>query len=140
VRHFERLEKELLPGLDSAVSALVCDLEQRGMLDDTLVMCLTEHGRTPKLNDFHAHRGGGREHWSQTYCGLLAGGGIARGRVIGASDKHGAYVKDDPISPKDVLATMYHLMGIDHHMTIPDRLNRPVPLVSEGQVIHRMLG
>lgn len=136
--HFERLEHELLPGLDRALSALILDLEERGMLDDTLVMCLTEHGRTPKLST--TPRGAGREHWSNVYCNLLAGGGIARGKVVGSSDRDGAFVKDDPISPKDVLATMYHLMGIDHHTLIPDRLGRPLPLVSGGQVISQLLG
>ena len=135
--HYDRLKKELLPGLDSALSSLVLDLEQRGMLDDTLVMCLTEHGRTPKLS--LTARGVGREHWSETYCNVLAGGGIARGRVIGASDSQGAFVKDQPISPKDILATMYHLVGVDHEQTIPDRLGRPLPLVAKGEVIRAAL-
>jgi hypothetical protein len=136
--HFERLEQELLPGLDRALSALLLDLEERGLLDETLVMCLTEHGRTPKLSQ--TRRGAGREHWSQAYCNLLAGGGIARGRVVGASDGHGAYVKSDPVSPKDVLATMYHVLGIDHRTTIRDRLGRDLPLVGEGDVVPALLG
>ena len=135
--HYERLERELLPGLDGALSALILDLEDRGMLDDTLVMCLTEHGRTPKLHP--KPRGVGREHWSNVYSNLLAGGGIARGRVIGSSDRHGAFVKDQPVSPKDVLCTMYHLMGIDHQMAFTDPLGRRVPLVSEGDVVRQML-
>ncbi len=135
--HYERLQHDLLPGLDAALTALLTDLEERGMLDDTLVMCLTEHGRTPQL--FDKPRGVGREHWSEVYCNLLAGGGIARGRVVGASDKHGAYVKDRPVSPKDVLCTMYHLMGVDPHQTIPDRLGRPLPLVSGGEVVPELL-
>lgn len=136
--HFERLERELLPGLDQALSALLLDLEERSMLDDTLVMCLTEHGRTPQLHE--KPRGVGREHWSNVYCNLLAGGGISRGKVVGSSDRDGAFVKDDPVSPKDVLTTMYHLMGVDPHTTIPDRLNRPLPLVSSGKVLQQMLG
>jgi uncharacterized protein (DUF1501 family) len=136
--HYERLQNDLLPGLDAALTALLSDLEERGMLDDTLVMCLTEHGRTPQL--FDKPRGVGREHWSDVYCNLLAGGGIARGRVVGASDKHGAYVQDHPVSPKDVLSTMYHLMGVDPHQTIPDRLGRPLPLVSGGEVVAELLG
>ena len=90
--HYERLKDELLPGLDSALSALILDLESRGMLDDTLVMVLTEHGRTPKISS--TDRGAGREHWSDVYCGLLAGGGIARGTVVGSSDRNGAFVKE----------------------------------------------
>jgi hypothetical protein len=135
--HFERLRDELLPGLDRALSSLILDLEDRGMLDDTLVMCLTEHGRTPKLST--TPRGAGREHWSNVYCQLFAGGGIARGRVVGSSDKHGAFVKDDPISPKDILCTAYHLLGIDPNQTIPDRLGRPVRLVAEGEVVQKVL-
>jgi hypothetical protein len=136
--HYERLADELLPGLDRALSSLVLDLEERGMLDDTLVLCLTEHGRTPKLHDKGA-QGAGREHWSDVYCNAFAGAGLKRGAVIGASDKHGAYVQDNPISPKDILCTLYHLLGIDPHRTIPDRLGRPYPLVSEGRVVEEML-
>jgi hypothetical protein len=136
--HYERLSTELLPGLDRAFSSLLIDLEDRGMLDDTLVLCLTEHGRTPKLHDKGAN-GVGREHWSDVYSNVLAGAGIRRGTAIGASDKHGAYVKDNPISPKDILATIYHLLGIDHEQTIPDRFSRPFPLVSGGRVVEEML-
>jgi uncharacterized protein (DUF1501 family) len=137
--HYERLETELLPGLDRAMSSLLVDLEERGMLDDTLVLCLTEHGRTPKLHDKGPH-GVGREHWSDVYSNVLAGAGIRRGAVIGASDKHGAFVKENPISPKDILATIYHLLGIDHEQSIPDRLGRPFPLVSGGRVVEEMVG
>jgi hypothetical protein len=101
-------------------------------------MCLTEHGRTPQI--FPKERGVGREHWSNVYCNLLAGGGIARGAVVGSSDRDGAFVKDDPVSPKDVLCTLYHLMGIDPHTMIPDRLGRPLPLVAEGKVLEQALG
>jgi hypothetical protein len=135
--HFERLKDELLPGLDRALSTLLVDLEQRGMLDDTLVLCLTEHGRTPKLS--RTVRGAGREHWSDVYCNLMAGAGIARGRLVGTSDKNGAFVKDDPVSPKDILCTTYHLLGIDPQQTIPDRLGRPIRLVAEGEVHPRLL-
>lgn len=136
--HYERLKDELLPGLDSALSALILDLESRGMLDDTLVMVLTEHGRTPKISS--TVRGAGREHWSDVYCGLLAGGGIARGAVVGSSDRNGAFVKERPVSPKDVLCTMYHLMGVDPHTMIPDRLGRPLPLVVNGEIVEQLLG
>lgn len=136
--HFERLERELLPGLDAAFSALILDLEERGMLDDTLVMCLTEHGRTPRLSQ--TPRGAGREHWSQAYCSLLAGGGIARGKVVGRSDRQGAYVESEPLTPKDILATMYHVLGIDHRTTLRDRQGRDLPLVADGAVVPALLG
>lgn len=132
-QHFERLEGELLPGLDRALGALILDLEDRGMFDDTLVMVITEHGRTPKL--LKTPRGAGRDHWSQAYCNLMAGAGIARGKVIGRSDRQGAYVESDPVSPKDILATMYHCLGIDHRATLRDRQGRDLPIVADGDVV-----
>jgi uncharacterized protein (DUF1501 family) len=133
--HYPRMKVELCPGLDLGWYGLITDLDRRGLLDDTLVVCTSEHGRTPKIN---SQKGGGRDHWSRVYSALMAGGGIARGKVVGASDKHGSDVADRPISPKDMLATMYHLLGIDHHLLIHDHLNRPLPLV-EGQVIPEVL-
>jgi uncharacterized protein (DUF1501 family) len=137
-RQTTRLRDELCPGFDQAFTALLEDLEQRGMMDETLVVCMTEHGRTP-----HAERRGdsldGRNHWSECYSIALAGAGIARGRVIGASDRHAAYPAERPVSPKDILCTIYHLLGIDPHQTIPDRLGRPVPLVAEGNVVRELL-
>ena len=127
-----------IPGLDKALSALILDLEARGMFDDTLILCLTEHGRTPKLSN--TARGAGREHWSRVYSNLVAGGGFSRGCVVGSSDRNGAHVDEHPVSPKDILCTMYHLMGIDPHLTIPDRLGRPLPLVAEGSVLPALLG
>ena len=135
--HFPRMTDQLLPGLDKAFSGLVLDLEQRGMLDDTLVVCISEHGRTPKIN---GSAGGGRDHWSQAYSALFAGGGIARGRVVGATDKHAGEVVSNPVGPKDVLATMYHLLGVDPHQFLPDKTGRPIPIVPESsRVISEML-
>lgn len=135
--HFTRLGDELLPGFDSAVSTLLLDLDDRGMLDTTLVMCLTEHGRTPRINN--TDRGGGRDHWSQAYSVMLGGAGIKPGIVVGETDQQGAFVKDRPVSPEDILATMYHLKGIDPATTIPDRLNRPVRLVDTGKPVAELL-
>jgi len=131
--HLPRMKKELCPGLDMAWYGLISDLDQRGLLDETLVVCTSEHGRTPQFN-----AAGGRDHWSRVYSSMLAGGGCVRGKVIGASDKHGGDVADRPISPKDLLATMYHMLGIDHHQTVQDTLGRPLPLV-DGQIIHEAL-
>lgn len=127
-----RLGNELCPGLDQAYTALLDDLDQRGLLDETLVLCLTEHGRTPQ-----AEGTDGRNHWSGTYSILLAGAGIARGNVVGASDRQGAFVKTRPVNPKDILQTVYHLLGVDR--TIPDRQNRPMPLVDGGQLVPEVL-
>ncbi|MBV8084673.1 MAG: DUF1501 domain-containing protein, partial [Chloroflexi bacterium] len=133
--HYPRMRNELLPGLDMALAGLVRDLDERGMLDDTLVLCLSEHGRTPRLQNV---RGGGRDHWAQVYSGIFAGGGVARGRVVGRSDRIAGSVADRPVSPKDVLATAYHLLGIDPETTLTDRTGRPMPLVS-GNLITDML-
>jgi len=134
-QHYPRMRQELCPGFDQAWYGLITDLDQRGLLDETLVVCTSEHGRTPKLNK---REGGGRDHWSRVYTSLMAGGGTKRGHIVGASDKHGSDVADRPISPKDLLATMYHLLGIDHRTIIRDGLNRPLPLV-EAKVIDEAL-
>ena len=134
--HYPRMRNELMPGFDRGFSGLISDLDQRGMLDDTLVLVLSEHGRTPKISK---GKGGGRDHWSQAYSVLLAGGGIARGRVVGKTDKIGGTVADRPVSPKDLLATAYHLLGYDLETTLTDRTNRPVPLVPGGQVLRDVL-
>jgi len=133
--HFARMKNELCPGLDLGWYGLINDLERRGLLDDILVVCTSEHGRTPTINKA---KGGGRDHWARVYSTMMAGAGIKRGAVIGASDKHGSDVARDPISPKDQLATMYHLLGIDHHTWVQDALGRPLPLV-DGKVIHEAL-
>ncbi|MDR3634115.1 MAG: DUF1501 domain-containing protein [Isosphaeraceae bacterium] len=135
--HFPRMKDELLPGLDRTLSGLLIDLDRRGMLDETLVVCLSEHGRTPKLS---AGRGGGRDHWSRCYSVLLAGGGIARGRVVGRSDKIASDPVEHRVSPKDVLATIYHLLGIDLNTMLTDRQGRPLSLVPDGEVIAEAIG
>jgi hypothetical protein len=137
LQHFRRMREELMPGFDRGFSGLISDLDHRGMLDDTLVLVLSEHGRTPKLSKSH---GGGRDHWSQAYTIMLAGGGIARGKVIGKTDSIGGTVADRPVSPKDILATAYHLLGYDLETTLRDRTSRPVSLVPGGQVVREALG
>jgi hypothetical protein len=133
--HYPRMRNELCPGLDLALYGLISDLDQRGMLDETLVVVTSEHGRTPQLNKAE---GGGRDHWSRVYTTLMAGGGVARGRIVGASDKHGSDVADRPVSPKDQLATMYYLLGIDHEQRVHDNLGRELPLV-EGEIVREVL-
>jgi hypothetical protein len=134
--HYELMREQLCPGFDRALSTLVLDLEDRGMLDDTLIVCTTEHGRTPKLEDV---QGGGRGHWAQAYSTLLLGGGAARGKVVGKTDRIAGSVVDTPVSPKDILATMYHLLGIDPETPIADRLGRPIAIAGEGKVRHELL-
>lgn len=134
--HYPRMKNELMPGFDRAFYGLINDLDQRGMLDSTLVVVLSEHGRTPQINKA---KGGGRDHWAQAYTTLFAGGGTARGKVVGKTDKHGGTVTDRPVSPKDLLATVYHLLGYDLETTMRDKTGRPQPLVPGGNVVREML-
>jgi hypothetical protein len=135
--HHPRLKDGLCPKLDQILPAFLDDMEERGLLDETLVMVISEHGRTPTITDTP---GGGREHWAGAYWGMFFGAGIKTGQVIGATDKEGGYPVSSPTDPKDILATMYHLLGFDpHHTTIPDRLSRPVHLIPHGDVVHRLL-
>lgn len=136
-QHYPRLKEFLLPVFDQAFSALILDLESQGLLDETLILCVSEHGRTPKIST--NVKGGGREHWSRVYSGLMAGGGVARGRVVGKSDAIGGDVAQSPISPKDLLATAFHLLGIDPHMTVHDLQNRPWPISGTGVVQQELL-
>lgn len=135
--HYPRLKEYLLPGFDSAYSALISDLDDRGLLDETLVVWMSEHGRTPQIDS--KPRGAGRHHWSRAYSAVLAGGGAARGRIVGASDKIGGDVKDTPVSPKDIQATAFHLLGIDAQTTLIDPLGRPVPIAGAGRVRSELL-
>jgi hypothetical protein len=136
--HYPRLREYLLPGFDRAYAALIADLDARGLLDETLVLCLSEHGRTPRIDS--RPRGAGRHHWSRVYSAVFAGGGIARGRVVGRSDRLGGEVSETPVSPKDILATAFHLLGIDPHTHVPDALGRPTPIAGAGDVRAELLG
>lgn len=131
--HFAITRDQLYPPTDQAFSTLLEDLDERGLLDETLVIFHNEFGRTPKVNPR-----GGRDHWPQCYSTLLAGGGIKGGAVYGASDKIGAYPAADPVTPKDVLATVYHLLGIDIESILYDKLHRPHKLV-HGEAIRALI-
>jgi hypothetical protein len=121
-----------LPPLDLAYSALLEDLSQRGLLDDTLVVMVGEFGRTPKINPQQ-----GRDHWGPCQSIVLAGGGIRGGQVYGASDAIAAYPTQNPVSPEDLTATVYHAFGLESDEMIQDSLNRPHRL-SEGRVVHEL--
>ena len=136
--HHDRMKNFLLPAFDHAFSTLMTDLEQRGLLEDTLVMCLSEHGRTPRF-DITSAGAPGRGHWSRTYCQLFAGAGIPQGQVVGASDAIAAEVINRPIDPKDILCTAYHLLGIDSRRELFASPGRPVPLVSGGNLVQELL-
>lgn len=117
--------REDMPMLDQGLSALIEDLEQRGMLDDVTVVVWGEFGRTPKINNR-----AGRDHWPKVSCGLLAGGGMRTGQVIGSTNRLGEYAKDRPVHFQEVFATLYHNMGINcNRTTIVDRAGRPQYLI-----------
>ena len=122
--------KSHLPILDQMVTALLDDLDKRGRLSSTLVVVTGEMGRTPKVN-----AKAGRDHWPSCGFCLLFGGGIGSGRVYGKSDKHGGYPIEDPVTPGDLVATIYQLLGIDPTATVPDRLNRPIHISHGGKAI-----
>ena len=131
--NFDALKSELLPMVDQSLSALLEDLDRRGRLDETLVVCLGEFGRTPKING-----NAGRDHWGDCSSTLLAGGGIRGGQVLGASDSIGAYPVSDKVDPVDIHATLYHCLGLEPELKIYDELQRPWD-VSTGQVLSRLL-
>lgn len=123
-----------LPSLDATYSALMEDLETRGLLDETLVVMMSDMGRTPQVN-----RNAGRDHWTYCYTVLFAGAGIRGGTVYGASDAHAAYVKEKPVGTGDICATIYQCLGIDPEMLIRDRGGRPMPVAHGGKPIHDIL-
>ncbi|OWK44354.1 DUF1501 domain-containing protein [Fimbriiglobus ruber] len=132
--NFKMLKHLLLPFLDRAVSALIDDLRDRGLLDSTLVMVQGDMGRTPRVN-----AAAGRDHWPQCGFCLLVGGGIKEGCVHGKSDKSAAYPVDHPVTPGDLAATVYHLVGVDPEGTVPDHTTRPIPISHGGRVVTEIL-
>ena len=141
-RNFIDLKTRLCPVTDQAFSALLEDLEQRGLLDETLVVWTGEFGRTPKVGQGVPGGAGagrdGRDHWPGVFTSVLAGGGIKGGVVHGASDRFAAFPSVDPTRPADLAATIYHCLGVDPEMKIRDRLDRPLTLC-EGKVIQPIL-
>jgi len=131
---FPSLKTDLIPFADRAFSALVTDLEQRGLLDETLVVMMGEMGRTPRIN-----AQAGRDHWSMAQTIVFAGGGTKPGQVIGATDKHATAPTGNPVGVNDLLRTISVLMGIDPDRTFLGPLGRPVPIVDGGKVIHDLI-
>jgi hypothetical protein len=133
-RNFAILKENHLPHLDETFSALMEDMDQRGLLDETLIVMMGEMGRTPRIN-----ANAGRDHWTFCYTVLLAGAGIRGGTVHGASDAHAAYVKDRPVHIRDICATIYHCLGIDAEMSVYDHGRRPVPIAHGGRPVRDIL-
>jgi hypothetical protein len=133
VDNFGRLKNALLPPSDRAFGTLVEDLHERGMLDSTLVVALGEFGRTPKIG------GGGRDHWPDCYCVVVAGGGVKGGTVYGSSDKIGAFPDADPVTPGDLAATIYWRFGLDPKAEVHDLTGRPYTIAA-GQPVRALFG
>jgi hypothetical protein len=134
--NFNCLKDDLLPEFDRCYSALIEDLSERGMLDETLVMITSEMGRKPKVGDPRSGgvNGAGRDHWTHCLTDVLAGGGIQGGQVYGSSDPLGEYPADNPVTPADVTHTVYRAMGI-HDLEATDSQGRPYQLLAEGRPI-----
>ena len=134
-QNFQKLKSTLLPQFDAACSSLIEDLAESGRLDRTLIAVLGDFGRTPKINN-----NAGRDHWNGCYSIMLVGGGAKSGYVHGASDRMGSLPIESPVSPGDVVATIYRLLGIDHRHELYDSLDRPHAVVPEANVVHELIG
>jgi hypothetical protein len=132
--NFVSLKTRLLPQLDGAVSSLIDDLVARGLFERTLVVVMGEFGRSPKVN-----ASAGRDHWNYCYTLMLAGGGVRGGHVFGASDKIGGRPSSNPVMPADIVATIYHCLGVPRDLELRDNLDRPFQLVPGGDVIREVL-
>ncbi len=134
-KNFSILKENKLPHFDQTFTALLEDLSDRGLLDETLVVVMSEMGRTPKIN-----ANAGRDHWTFCYSVVFAGAGIRGGTVCGASDAQAAYVKDRPVSTADVCATIYECLGIDPESMVPDKTGRPNGIAHGGRPVREILG
>lgn len=134
VANFPRLRDDLLPRLDRGVSALLDDMAARGLLDETLIVMLGEFGRTPRISELTPGAVPGRDHWPFVFPAVFAGAGVVGGRVIGKSDRLGAYPVTRSFGPPDLAATIYSALGVDPETELRDRFNRPIRLCA-GRVI-----
>jgi uncharacterized protein (DUF1501 family) len=136
---FDALQNRLLPRFDQSFSALIEDLDQRGLLDETLVVCMGEFGRAPRIALEAKFKGAtpGRKHWATAYSIALAGAGVQRGAVVGASDRLGGEPITERYGPWDVAATMFHALGIDPHGHYKDTQSRPYA-ITQGKPIEAL--
>ena len=123
-----------MPPFDHALAQLITDLDERGMLDSTIVLVTTEFGRTPKLN-----ADGGRDHWARVFSVAIAGGGFQRGRIYGSSNSTASEPEQDPVTPADLVATVYNQLGIDPYKKLIAMGNRPIDIVKDGRVISELI-
>jgi len=132
--NFNNLKQRLLPNLDTTLSALIKDLDDKGMLDSTIVMCAGEFGRTPRIN-----KNAGRDHWARSMAIVLAGGGLKRGYAHGTTDASGMAPATEACTPDDIAATLFQQLGIDPHQELVTPTGRPVQLFREGKVIEKLV-
>ena len=140
-RNFVDLKERLMPVADQAFSALLDDLADRGMLDETLIVWTGEFGRTPRVGQVNSDAGAGadgRDHWPGCFTSVLAGGGVRGGQVYGASDRHAALPASDPVAPIDLISTVYHCLGVKESQTLPDVTGRP-QFIRPGKCIDALL-
>jgi hypothetical protein len=133
-QNFAKLKTQLLPELDACLSTLLEDLDARGLLQETLVLCMGEFGRSPRVN-----AAAGRDHWPRCYSLLMAGGGVPGGFVFGKSDRIGSDPAENPVTPHDLLTTFYSLLGVPPDTHLPDQLGRPIRLMGPGRVIQELV-
>jgi hypothetical protein len=133
--NFEALRKQKLPQFDPAWAALIQDMTDRGLMKNTLVLVWGEFGRTPRIN-----KDAGRDHWPGAQSVVLAGGGLNAGLALGASDAKAEFPKERPITPEDVLSTMYHVLGIDQEREYVNEAQRPLKILNSGEPIKELVG
>ncbi|NBV21315.1 MAG: DUF1501 domain-containing protein [Proteobacteria bacterium] len=132
--NFENLKRKKLPHFDACFASLIEDLDQRGMLEKTLVLVWGEFGRTPRIN-----KDAGRDHWSTAMTAVMAGGGIKRGVVLGETDARAEFPKERPVSPQDILSTMYGQLGLDQDKSYKNEADRPVAILNNGVPIPEII-
>src|SRR5262249_34697031 len=125
------------PFLDQALSTLIEDIYERGLDRKVLIVAMGEFGRTPRLSQNSGYLG--RDHWPDAMCALVGGGGLRMGQVIGATTARGEHPKERPLSPQDLLATVYRHLGIDPHHAFTGLSGRPIPILSEGEPVRELL-
>ncbi len=141
--HLDYAQRERLPQMDQALSALLDDLTQRGLNRRVLVLACGEFGRTPRVShapvNFSNQIGLGRDHWPQAFSALIAGGGLRMGEVVGETNSKAEFPIHDPVTPQDLLATVYRHLGIDPGRSFPDFTGRPIPVLPSGRVIAKLV-
>lgn len=138
--HFAQYMETRFPYFDQAVATLIDDIFARGLDRDILVVVMGEFGRTPRIRTGPPDNSIGRDHWPDAYSALISGGGLRMGQVVGATNARGEYVAEAPVTPNDVLATIYRHLGIDWHHAFHDATGRPIPVLHEGRPIRQLTG